>query len=373
MMGQIRTTRRLLPFTAIAGLLAFGLPVMAQEEAMTAGAVYTATNGASGNRVMMFNRAADGSLSEGGSFATGGRGTGAGLGNQSGMILSPNGKWLLVVNAGSNEISVMEIQEDGLEMVSRTSSGGMMPISLTAYGDWVYVVNAGSDSITGFELRPDGVLREIPGSTSRLTGTGVGPAQIQFNQWGNLLIVTEKNTNTIDTFMVDRNGRSRRLLVAPAAGRTPFGFALGPRDQIFVSEAFGGAPDISTLSSYEVGPDGVLKRLDPAVRTTQTAACWVALGDGGRLAYTTNTGSNSISSFRVGFDGSLTLIDAAAATTTAGPIDMFVSDNGRFLYVLTSGGAAIAGYTIETDGSLEAIPGGMVAGLPAGANGLVAR
>ena len=44
---------------------------------------------------------------------------------------------------------------------------------------------------------------------------------------------------------------------------------------------------------------------------------------------------------------------------------------GSFLYTLNSGAHSISGFAIRTDGSLE--PVGETAGLPAGANGLVAR
>jgi hypothetical protein len=44
------------------------------------GAVFTLSNSAAGNAVIAFGRSADGSLSPAGSFATLGKGTGAGLG-----------------------------------------------------------------------------------------------------------------------------------------------------------------------------------------------------------------------------------------------------------------------------------------------------
>ena len=66
------------------------------------GAVYTATNSPTGNQVLVFDRSSDGSLTAAGSVNTGGRGTGAGLGNQSGITLSQGHQFLFVVNAGSD-------------------------------------------------------------------------------------------------------------------------------------------------------------------------------------------------------------------------------------------------------------------------------
>ena len=52
------------------------------------GYVYAATNAVSGNSVVVFTRASDGSLTMAGSYATGGKGTGAGLGSQGSLIVS---------------------------------------------------------------------------------------------------------------------------------------------------------------------------------------------------------------------------------------------------------------------------------------------
>ena len=69
------------------------------------GVVYTSTNSPFGNAVAVFDRAADGTLTERGTFATGGTGTGANVGSQGAVVLSEDGRELYVVNAGSNSIS----------------------------------------------------------------------------------------------------------------------------------------------------------------------------------------------------------------------------------------------------------------------------
>jgi hypothetical protein len=67
------------------------------------------SNASSGNAVLIYDRAADGTLTPAGSAGTSGLGSGGGLGNQGGLILS-EGCWLLVVNAGSNSITVFRVQ-----------------------------------------------------------------------------------------------------------------------------------------------------------------------------------------------------------------------------------------------------------------------
>src|SRR5215831_6852687 len=57
-------------------------------QASTEGVVYTMDNATAGNNVWVFRRAANGALTSVGSFATGGTGTGAGLGSQGAIVQS---------------------------------------------------------------------------------------------------------------------------------------------------------------------------------------------------------------------------------------------------------------------------------------------
>src|SRR5262249_32721375 len=65
------------------------------------GAVYVLSNATSGNQVLVYNRSSNGSLSAGSSYATGGNGTGAGLGSQGSVIFGEQGgeRYLFAVNA----------------------------------------------------------------------------------------------------------------------------------------------------------------------------------------------------------------------------------------------------------------------------------
>lgn len=339
------------------------------------GAVYTMSNAADSNAVLIFDRSFDGRLRAAGAVPTGGTGSGGGLGNQGGLVLSDDERWLLAVNAGSADISVFQVQRRGLRLVSRTPSGGTRPISVTIHRRLVYVLNAGSDSITGFTLSRQGTLDPLAGSTRALSGAAVDPAQIEFNPGGDVLVVTEKATNQIVTYQVGQDGLPGDPQVQASAGQTPFGFAFGRRDQLFVSEAFGGAPDQSAVSSYEIDDDGGLQTVSASAGTTETAACWVVVTPDGRFVYTTNTGSGSITGYEVGFDGALTILNANGRTgvtsTGSSPIDMALSRSGHFLYSLNSGTRTIGAFLVTHSGDLVRLT--FTGGLPASANGLAAR
>ena len=345
----------------------------------TAGAVYTLSNSSSGNSVLVFSRSADGQISSAGMFATGGTGTGKGLGNQGALAMDAANRFLFAVNAGSDNISVFRIGANSLVLVDVFPSGGKQPISLTVSRDILYVLNNGGavggvDTIAGFAVGANGHLKPIV-SGLPLSAASVGPAQIGFNTDGNILLVTEKNTNNIDVFTVDDDGVAVGPTVVSSAGQTPFGFAIGKRNQLFVSDAFGGAANAGAMSSYVVSDHAALRTIRAVAGDKQTAPCWVVLTSDGRFAYTTNTGSGNVSGYRVGFGGGLDLlnVDGITANTGSGstPLDGATSNNNRFLYVLTPGTSNIQGFVISLDGSLSPLT--QVTGVPASASGLVAR
>lgn len=369
-------TRMILIAVFLLPLIAgFTTPVQADDGDGGRRAVYTISNAASGNEVVVFRRANNGSLSMQETVSTGGLGSGSGLGSQGAVILSENGRWLFAVNAGSNQISVFSVRNNGLKLTDVVDSGGLMPISLTIHGRILYVLNAGgSGNITGFRLRENGKLAPLNGSTQPLSNGGTGdspqPAQVSFSPRGDLLVVAEKMTNLIDVYQVD-DGIAGPPVTHPSAGMTPFGFAFDKRAHLIVSEAFGGAPNASAMSSYKVDED-TFEVISPAVGTTQTAACWVVISRNGRYAYTTNTGSGSISSYTINRDGSITLLDPQAGLTGDGssPLDMALSNNGTYLYAIGAGSSAIHIFRVRADGSLESL--GEVS-VPAGSVGLAAH
>jgi 6-phosphogluconolactonase (cycloisomerase 2 family) len=345
------------------------------------------TNQPTGNAVTAFSRAPDGTLTLVGTFPTGGLGTGGGsdpLRSQGSLILSGqepgarvglrSNQLLFAVNAGSNEISVLAVERDRLRLVSKVASGGVRPTSLTLHKDLLYVLNAGSGTINGFTVDHDGELTPLAGSTRPITGgAAADPAQVEFTPDGRLLVVTGKMTNVIDTYRVDHEGLASGPIPNRSNGLTPFGFAFDNRGNLIVSEAFGGAPNQAAMSSYTVSRDGVLTVVSGSVRDFQTAACWVVITNDGRYAYTSNTGSSTISSYQVRPDGSLTLLESVAATTDPGssPIDMALSAGSRYLYVLNNVTGTIDAFSVEPDGGLSPVAG--AGGLPPNAQGIAAK
>jgi 6-phosphogluconolactonase (cycloisomerase 2 family) len=364
--------RRILT-TLILLLLAIG-PNLAGAEGTT-GVVYAMTNAETGNQVLAYPRLADGTLGPPEVHDTGGLGFVNGvpvdpLRSQGSLVLSPDHRWLLAVNAGSDQVSVFRMRTQGLELTDVASSGGVLPVSVTIHRDLVYVLNAGGtvgdvDTIAGFTLSPEGRLSPLAGSTRILSQASTDPAQVGFTPDGSALVVTEKATDRIDVFPVDDNGLPGAApAVTLSEGAVPFGFVFNHRGRLLVSEAAG------SVSSYVVTPDGTLSVVSSAVPNGQIATCWIA-GNRGRFAFTANTGSSTLSSYGVGSDGNLTLLQAvAAALPGALPIDSATPRNGRNLYTVNAGTGTVGTFAVGPDGTLLHL--GDAPGLPVndGAQGI---
>ena len=345
------------------------------DEGFRAGKVFTSTNAAAGNELLIYDTERNGALRLATRLATQGIGSGGGLGNQGAVTLSQDGRHRFVVNAGSNSVSTFRVRRGGLQLTSVVDGGGLRPVSVAEHEGRVVVLNAsGAGNIAGFRNR-QGVLEPIAGATQPLSAAGgTAPAQVAFGEDGGVLIVTEKATNKLTTYRVRRDGTIEAPRITASSGMTPFGFAVDRRGTVLVSEAFGGAAGASALSSYTFShAQSVQPQLVSAsVGSGQSAACWVVVTPNGRYAYVTNTGSGNISSYALQHNSKAALAQALAAATDAGPIDAAIAPRGRALFVLNGAGRSIQSFGIGRDGQLQA-QGGRIDGLPAGANGLAAN
>jgi len=339
--------------------------------------VFVQTNEPNGNRIVVFDRAANGSLSQAGSHATGGNGGVATpgaesdhLASQGSLVYDARHSLLIAVNAGSDTVTTFKVRGDRLKNRRTVSSGGQFPASIAVSGRLVYVLNSGGEGIvqgfwiTGHKLRP------IPGS-ARSLGLANGdppdfltaPGQVGFTPGGGKLIVTTKASGShIDVFRVRRNGTlSAAPVMNPSATPVPFAFTFTPQGRLASGEAA-----TSSLTTYRVNGDGTIA--DPRSQSDgQMALCWIVRARG--FYYVSNTASNDLSSFTVGSDGQPTLLAAVAAATNMGPIDQTVS--GRYLYVQTGAAGTVDGFRINGDGSLTSI--GSVTGLPVGQEGIASN
>ena len=349
----------------IAFLAAFSAAVAVNAKPERVGEVYTIDNSVS-NSVLRFDRGPDGSLTASGTFSTGGMGTGTALHSQGAVVLSEDGKWLLVVDAGSNQITVFQVKYDTLVFTDIEGSHGTTPISLAINDNLVYVLNSGgTPNIAGFWLSRTGMLTYLSGSNEPLSGIASNsPEQIGFNPEGNVLAVTEEGSNKIDTYTID-DGVASAPMTTTSSGSGPYGFAFNSKGYLIVSEA-----GTESASSYAVSHSGTLTTLSGAISNGPSGTpCWVAITGNGKIAYTANGGVGTISIYAISHKGMISLSGSVAASVPAPALDLALTRGSEFLYVL-NGGAGITGFEVHSDGSLSKVT--TISGLPASTTGLAA-
>jgi 6-phosphogluconolactonase len=358
---------------SVAGVSTAGI-AHADGNSPVVGHAYVNGNTVGTNTVDVLDRHADGSLTPAASspVAIGGAGLGAGLGSQGAIEASPDGRFLLAVDAGSSEISVLRVGADGTPTLvgSPVPSGGVEPVSITISTQGiVYVANVGNggSNYAGFRLNPLGKLIPIPGSVVTVPeGSAVG--DVLFNGTGDRLVGTRDTTSLIDSFTVGANGRLTAAPGSPFAAESlgPIGSEFRPTDpsQLFVSNAHAGAGQ-GSVSAFEDGPDGALTSIgDSPFADNQTAACWVEITHDGKFLFTVNTASASLSRYAISPDGSLTLLGSTPFNNGAGAVDARLSPDGSTLSV--TGGSAHVVSTFAVDGgNLTELSSSPVA-LPAG-------
>jgi 6-phosphogluconolactonase len=373
--------RRAIPLSLAAALLtvaAIGAQVASASPfgSPVVGHVYVNDNTAGTNTIAAFARHIDGSLTPvpGSPFATGGAGNGAGTGSAGALQETGNGRYLLAVDAGSSQISVLRIERDGtLRDVpgGTVSSDGTEPVSIAIHHRLVYVANtgAGGSNYTGF-IFWHGHLFPVPGSTVSLPDVAE-PGDVLFNSTGTLLAGTRVGTSQIDSFSVGWDGLLTAAPGSPfaAQGVGPFGSEFRPTNptQLFVSNAHGGAGN-GTVSAFHVASTGALTSIGASpFADQQTAPCWVEISHDGRFLFAVNTAVPSISRYAIGPNGSLHLLGSTPFKdgTGLGPFDARLSPDGRTLWVVDDGGNAVSGFRVD-GGNLTELPSSPTA-LPAGA------
>lgn len=333
-------------------------------------AVYVQTNQTESNKLVAFERAADGTLKRSGEYETACAGDGvAHLASQGSVVLAGDGDHLLVTNAGSGDVSVFTVSQSGPTLV-HTCPTGAAPKSVAEHGGLVYVLNTGDPSVSGFRLGREG-LEPLADST-RALAAGADAAQVGFSPDGSTLVVTERGTNSIVAYPVDEAGLLGDPQTQQSSGATPYGFAVTKDAVLVVTEAFGAQMGKAAASSYTLG-GGRVAPVSRSVGNGRTAICWAVATPDGRYAFATNFGDGAVSRYAVAADGTLGLEDPTAGLAVDGARglrDVDLSRDGRFLYVIDTGARCVFGWAVGDDGSLSAI--GSWSGLPETAAGLAA-
>jgi 6-phosphogluconolactonase len=341
-----------------------------QRQHPAMGAVYMQSNDRDGNQLMAFHRDATGALSGANTQHTGGFGDGTPhLPSQGSVMLTEDGRHLLLTNNGSGDVSLFNIDDAGPRL-TQTVATGAAPTSVTERDGLVYVLNTEEPSLAGFRLDRSGL--EHIADPMRIPAADADPAQIGLSPDGTTLVVTERGANAIATYPVDERGHLGEPHMQASSGQTPYGFAFTEDGALVVAEAFGAAQGQAAASSYvQRGAD--ITPMSRSVGNGHSEICWAVVSNDSRYVYTTNFGDSSVSRYAIGADGSLTLDDPMAGVGIDGHTglrDEGMTDDGRFLYAIDADSQRVFGWSVGSGGALS--PLGSWDGLPKAVAGLAA-
>jgi 6-phosphogluconolactonase (cycloisomerase 2 family) len=211
-------------------------------------------------------------------------------------------------------------------------------------------------------------------SASLLPGAS-GASSIKFSADGEHLVVTERNSNRLETFAVGENGRLGTPVATTSSGAVPFAVDNGFDGSILVAEA-GGADPNGAVSSYQLAERGALRTVTSSLSTQNLATCWLIVNPEGRFAYAINAASGTVTGLSVGSEGRLALlnVDGVTASTGAGstPLDPAFAGGDQFLYVLKAGTGTVQGFRVTDDHGLVAESEASVGAPRSGQQGLAA-
>lgn len=391
--------------------------------AVYAGANYVGSNNGfdiDGNYVVAFGRDSAGALSLIDYYETGGKGSG-GIRTSTtpprlnpliseDSILAVDDRFLIVVNAGTNNVTSFRINPDfTLTRADVEPSGGTAPISLAYRNGVIYVANADEDgtftappnqsgNITAMRLdTATGALTRIAGAVS-LRGR---PADLEVTPDGSHLLVSSLNASSpqlpqptaaeISSFAIDAGG-SLAATPAGTAQSTPLNnaagrnlpnaigietWAVGGRQFVIAAEArtvsSTGVPaanfaavQTGSVSTWEIAANGTLLPrsqdflLGASPASGPIQASFLAYSPIYSTFWATSTAGATISGFGLNPDGTIarggivasgTAVDPSAPSPLAnadGYSDLAISRDGRWLYQLVGLKGRIDVYEIDT-------------------------
>jgi 6-phosphogluconolactonase (cycloisomerase 2 family) len=340
-------------------------------------ALFAETDSPTGNSVISYLRAADGTISYVATYPTFGLGAVASgasadpLASQGGLALIDRSQELVATNPGSNTISVFDVDGARLRFVQQLPSGGLFPVSVATSGDLVAVLNAGGQGSVSEYRWDDHRLVPLVSETRTLGLNNTTPpnylqgaGQVGFTPDGAHLIVTTKHsTDSFEVFSVSARGvLGATPVITAASSPVPFAFGFDGAGNLVAAEALD-----SNVSTYRVEADGSLSWIG-SVSDGAHALCWISSAQG--YFFGDNAGSASVSSFAEGTGNVPVLLNATAAVAHSGTTDSAVSPDQDFLYVESGAAGTIDVYSVGANGSLTPVE--TLFNLPVAAEGIVA-
>ncbi|PLP99519.1 lactonase family protein [Cupriavidus pauculus] len=245
--------------------------------------------------------ATDGSLTANGSRVSGG----------SGMAIEPGGKFAYV--PFSTFLSMYSIDANGT-----LTSNGSLPLSSTSHwiavapnGKFAYISNYGDGTVQPYVINADGTLT----ANGSPIATGAFPQPVTVDPSGKFVYVVNGNgANQVSMFTINTDG------TLAANGAISSGLSWPGAVVVSPDSKFAYIPSGTTTLLYAINPDGTLT----ANGTAASEHGPVTFDSSGKLAYVTDSGSDSVWSYTVNADHTFTR--TGSVSTGPGPVAFVIAE-----------------------------------------------
>jgi 6-phosphogluconolactonase (cycloisomerase 2 family) len=271
------------------------------------------------------------------------------LGGLNHVAVSPTGLHAFAVDSGTNQVIPYSInQTTGIP--ERLSGGaratGSNPLFVAVYpnGQYLYVANANSNNISIFGVDvATGALTSIG-----TTATGNYPSSLAIDRSGSFLYVTNGNSNSVSGFIISpANGN-----LAQVAG-SPFTVMTNPRDVVIDPSnkfAYVASSVANRVHAFRMNSTtGALVQVTGSPYVSGTTPIELAVDSTAKYLYSTNIGNmaNSLSAWSIDTTtGALTAVPGAPFPRTGGTWGVAAHPSAGFLYVSNSGAGTISSLSI---------------------------
>lgn len=261
-------------------------------------------------------------------------------------VASPNGQFLYVANAGSNNIAEFTIGGNGqLAFGKAYTTPGSEPDSLAInqagtllfvldyYGPGYSDATPGPGVLVVYPINSDGSLgTPVSNGGASYTAVQCFPSGVAVSANGDYAYVSNTNSVVVTT-------------LAPSTSTPP--------------ATPGTCPSDGTVSGFAIGSTGTLTPVPGSPFAAGTTPTGIAIDPTNRFVYTTDTLQNDVIVFDIETAGTLAPLPSGPVSTGAFPVGVTVDPRGRYLYVSNYNDSTLSEFSIQ-QGSGQ--PSGLASG-----------
>jgi 6-phosphogluconolactonase len=260
----------------------------------------------------------------------------------SSIMVAPNGKFIYVLNSGSNTITQFSIASDGtLTKVGNDVQTGTLPVAITIDSQqrFVAVANKTSGNVSFYRVdSSSGALTEF-GSSPVTTGNNPIALTIQNNY------VYAVDGSSIAEIAVDPTSFTTAVASGSPFAAGPVGTLTGAiaGTQLYALDGTNNRVQNYTLNLTTGAPT-----LGTSIAAgTQPVAALAILGN--KFLYVANKSSNNVSAFSIDSStGALTAIPGSPFSAGTGPASLAFDPVNNFLIVGNPGSLNLSVYSVNT-------------------------